>query len=365
LGAARQLRHGPADVGPLVQVDLNDADAGVAVGFDPADVVDEGRALVSGRLLADICRSLPGKPVDVTTGGSKASLTCGTSRFALPTMPVEEYPALPAMPAVVGTIPGEEFVRAVQQVAVATSRDETLPILTGVRIELEGDQLTLLGTDRYRLAMRTLTWHPEDPELTAAALIRARTLTEVAKTLTGGADVTLALASGSSPGDAAGSGGGTGGAGMIGFEAGGRQATSLLVEGQYPNVRNIFPSSVDVYAVVDTQALMATVRRVALVAERNTPVRLAFTPGLLVLAAGQGENAQASEGLECTLVGEELSIALNPNFLLDGLGALNSPLARLSFTEPTKPVTLSPQSESDGPDDPSYRYTLGPVRVGG
>jgi DNA polymerase-3 subunit beta len=317
----------------------------------PAEVMDAGTALVSGRLLADISKSLPAKPVDLTTDGSKVSVTCGSGRFTLLTMPVDEYPALPVMPEASGLVTGDVFTQAVQQVSIAASRDETLPILTGIRVEIEGDQLTLLATDRYRLAMRTLPWRPSTPGASEIALVRARTLSDVAKSL-GTNDVTLALTTG-------------GATEMIGFEAGGRRTTSLLVDGDYPKVRALFPDSAPTHAIIDTQALIDAVKRVALVAERNTPVRLTFGDGILTLEAGQGEDAQASEAVESTLVGEELTIAFNPQFLLDGLSALNSPLTRMSFTQASKPAVLSPQTEPDGPDDPSYRYLLMPVRIAG
>lgn len=317
-----------------------------------AEVVDPGTALVSGRLLADISRALPAKPVDVATDGSKVSVTCGSGRFTLLTMPVEEYPTLPAMPEASGIVAGDLFTQAVAQVTIAASRDETLPILTGIRVEIDGEMLTLLATDRYRLAMRTLPWRPATPDQSSVALVRARTLSDVAKALGAAGDVTVALSIG-------------GATEMIGFEAGGRRTTSLLVDGEYPKVRALFPDASPTHALVDAQALIDAVRRVALVAERNTPVRLTFTDGTLTLEAGQGEDAQASEAVECSLVGDELSIAFNPQFLLDGLGALSLPLARLSFTQPSKPAVISGQAEEDGPDDPSYRYLLMPVRIAG
>jgi len=318
----------------------------------PSEVADPGTVLVSGRLLADISRSLPGKPVDVATDGSRVSLTCGASRFTLLTMPVDEYPTLPAMPDSSGILGADVFSQAVAQVTVAASRDETLPILTGVRMEIEGERLTLLATDRYRLAMRTLPWRPASPEASAVALVRARTLSEVSKALGSAGDVTLALSTGS-------------GSELIGFEAGGRRTTSLLVDGEYPKVRALFPSEAAAHAVIETHALLEAVRRVALVAERNTPVRLSFTDGAVTLEAGQGEDAQASEAVECSLQGEDLSIAFNPGFLLDGLGALGMPFARLSFTVPQKPAVLSGQAEPEGDDDDSYRYLLMPVRLAG
>jgi DNA polymerase-3 subunit beta len=317
-----------------------------------SEVADGGTVLVSGRLLADISRSLPGKPVDVATDGSRVAVTCGASRFTLLTMPVEEYPTLPSMPEASGVVGADVFPHAVAQVTVAASRDETLPILTGVRMEIEGEQLTLLATDRYRLAMRTLPWRPVAPDTSAVALVRARTLSEVSKALGTAGDVTLALSTGS-------------GSELIGFEAGGRRTTSLLVDGEYPKVRALFPAQSQAHAVVDTHALLEAVRRVALVAERNTPVRLSFTDGAVTLEAGQGEDAQASEAVECSLQGEDLSIAFNPQFLLDGLGALGTPFARLSFTVPQKPAVISGQAEADGEDDDSYRYLLMPVRLAG
>lgn len=314
-----------------------------------ADVADSGTVLVSGRLLADICRSLPAKPVDVSTDGTKVSLTCGSSRFTLLTMPVDEYPTLPAMPDSTGAVEGGLLTEAIGQVTIAASKDETLPILTGVRLEIDGDTLTMLATDRYRLALRSIPWHPEAPDAGAVALVRARTLAEVAKSIGSSDDVHLALSTG-------------GATELIGFEAAGRRSTSLLVDGDYPKVRSLFPDTLTTHAVVERQQLAEAVRRVALVAERNTPVRLTFTEGVVTLEAGQGEDAQASEALECVLEGEELSVAFNPHFLLDGLGALTYPCARLSFTHPTKPAVVTGQVEIGVDDDDSYRYLLMPVR---
>jgi DNA polymerase-3 subunit beta len=209
-----------------------------------------------------------------------------------------------------------------------------------------------MATDRYRLAMRTLPWRPVSPSADTIALVRARTLSEVSKALGAAADVTLALSTGGSTE-------------LIGFEAGGRRTTSLLVDGEYPKVRSLFPAESPTFAVVGAHALIEAVRRVALVAERNTPVRLSFTDGAVTLEAGQGEDAQASEAVESTLVGEEVSIAFNPQFLLDGLGALSTPFARLSFTQPQKPAVITGQAELEGGDDGLYRYLLMPVRLAG
>ena len=316
----------------------------------PADVAEAGRVLVLGRLLADISRNLPAKPIDVVTDGNKVQVTCGSSRFSLLMMPVEDYPTLPSAPEPSGTIQGDVFTQAVAQVAVAADRGDTLPILTGVRMEIEGDKITLLATDRYRLAMRELTWKPGAADVGQVALIPARTLSDTAKALGASGSVDMAL------------GGAAGGDGLVGFEAGQRRTTTRLLDGEYPKVTSIFPTSVDTEAVIETSALVEAVRRVALVAERNTPVRLKFTDGQVAIEAGTGDDAQASEAVEATLTGPDIEIAFNPHFLLDGLGALGTSYARLSFTQPSRPAVLTGQAEAEGDADESYRYVLMPVR---
>jgi DNA polymerase-3 subunit beta len=315
-----------------------------------ADVSEGGTVLVLGRLLADISRNLPDKPVDIALDGNKVSVTCGSSRFSLMQMPADEYPTLPTAPEPSGTIAGDVFTQAVAQVSVAADRGDTLPILTGVRVEIEGDKVTLLATDRYRLAMRELTWNPGAADASHIALVPARTLSETAKAL--GASGSIEIALGSS----------AGGDGLVGFEAGQRRTTTRLLDGEYPKVTSIFPTSVDSEAVVRTSELVEAVRRVALVAERNTPVRLRFTDGQVTIEAGTGDDAQASEAVESTLAGPELEIAFNPSFLLDGLGVIGTDYARLSFTQPSRPAVLSGQDEQDGEADTSYRYVLMPVR---
>jgi DNA polymerase III subunit beta len=329
-----------------------------------AEVADEGKALVSGRLLADISRSLPDQPVDVATDGSKVVLTCGSARFSLATLPVDEYPTLPQLPPVAGTVQAELLATAVAQTAVAAGRDDTLPLLTGVRMEIDNDKVTLAATDRYRLAVRELRWHPEQPDLTAVALVPARTLAETAKALAADGDVTIALSSGGV------------GDGLVGFEAEGRRTTTRLLDGEFVKYRSLLPTETNSVATIERNAFIEAVKRVALVAERNTPVRLAFSEGEVVLEAGSGDDAQASEALPATLDGEDIAIAFNPTFLLDGLNALETPSARLHFTTTTKPAVLTGASTApDGKEetegaagslrDAEYRYLIMPVRLSG
>jgi DNA polymerase III subunit beta len=315
-----------------------------------AEVAEAGTVLVLGRLLADISRNLPDRPIDVATDGSKVQVTCGSSRFSLLMMPADDYPTLPASPEPSGSIDGHLFTQAVAQVSIAADRGDTLPILTGVRVEIEGDTMTLLATDRYRLAMRELHWNPTATDASHVVLIPARTLSDTARSLgaSGSIDVALGTAAG--------------GDGLVGFEAGQRRTTTRLLDGEYPKVSSIFPTTSETESVIRTADLVEAVKRVALVAERNTPVRLRFSEGQVAIEAGAGDDAQASEAVEAVLTGPEIEIAFNPTYLLDGLGAVGTAYSRISFTQPSRPAVLSGQAEEDGEADTSYRYVLMPVR---
>nr|WP_296075528.1 DNA polymerase III subunit beta [uncultured Actinoplanes sp.] len=312
----------------------------------------DGAALVSGRLLAEITKALPNKPVDIAAVGAHLELVCGSARFTLPTMPVEDYPTLPEMPSSAGTVDAAAFAAAVAQVAIAAGRDETLPMMTGVRIELNGSSMAMLATDRYRLAMREMEWNPDDPGISLNALVPAKTLNDTAKTLGPlGGSVTLALSQGNA------------GEGMIGFAGGTRRTTSRLLDGaNYPPVRSLFPASHNAEARVAVSALVEVVRRVALVAERTTPVLLSFNEDGLVVEAGGTEEARASEAMEATFTGEPLTIGFNPQYLIDGLQNLGAPNALLSFVDAFKPAVISPAGEN-GEIVPGYRYLIMPIRV--
>lgn len=317
-----------------------------------ADVSEEGRALVSGRLLADICRSLPAKPVEMSIDGTRVQLTCGSARFSLQTLPVDEYPTLPPMPTASGTVQSDLFANAVSQAVTAAGRDDMLPVLTGVRIEIDGSSISLLATDRFRLSQRELGWDPATPDETLAALVPAKVLAETAKSLTAGSQVTIALAASGA------------GEGIIGFEGaapgGVRRTTTRLLDGEFPKVRSLFPSEHQTVAKVDKAALIESVKRVSLVAERNTAVQLAFSDGVLTLDAGSGDEAQASESIEATIEGADITTGFNPQFLLDGLSAIEETEVELAFTQASKPVVLSGVTD-DG--DTGFRYLLMPRRL--
>lgn len=316
----------------------------------PATIAAEGRTLVSGRLLADITKALPNKPVEITVDGARVTITCGNSRFSLPTMPVEDYPQLPDMPQRAGGVAAEVFAEAVGQVAVAAGKDDTLPMLTGVRVEMEGDKFTLVATDRFRLAMREVNWQPAEGFTTAGMLVPARTLAEAAKTL-GSAGGTIELSLGS-------------GDGLLGLSGTGRRTTTRLLDAEFPKYRQLLPSEHSAGAIVEVAALADAVKRVSLVAERGTQVRLEFTEGSLRLSAGGDDEGSAEEELPVELTGEGLTIAFNPGYLLDGLGAAHTERAHLSFTTPSRPALIKPV-DAEGNIQPGYLHLLMPVRLPG
>lgn len=339
--------------------DGGDTDGLTVSGFDyevsatvgiPATIADGGRALVSGRLLADITKALPAQPVDIAVDGARAMITCGNAKFSLPTMPVEDYPQLPAQPALAGQLAGDAFGQAVAQVAVASGKDDTLPMLTGMRLEIAGTTLTMVATDRFRLALREIEWQPAEGVSDAAVLVPARTLAEAAKSLgSAGSTVQIALARGE---------------GLLGLSGSGRFATTRLLDAEFPPYRQLLPSQHTSRAVLSVAALSEAIKRVSLVAERGTQVRLEFQDGSLRLSAGGDDEGSAEEELPVDYEGEPVTIAFNPGYLADGLSAISCDRAELTFTTPNRPALIKPADE-DGKAVPGYLYLLMPVRLPG
>ncbi|GGM77934.1 DNA polymerase III subunit beta [Longimycelium tulufanense] len=335
--------------GEALTVSGFDYEVSAQVGV-PATIAAGGRTLVSGRLLADITKALPNRPVEIAVDGARVTITCGSSRFSLPTMPVEDYPQLPALPPRTGAVPGEVFGEAVSQVAVAAGKDDTLPMLTGVRLEIDGGTLTMVATDRFRLAMRQFPWEPEGSVEPTAVLVPARTLSEAAKTLgTAGGEVELALGSGD---------------GLLGLAGAGKRTTTRLLDAEFPKYRQLLPAEHATAAIVEVAPFVEAVKRVSLVAERGTQVRLEFTESAVRLSAGGDDEGSAEEELPAELTGEPLTIAFNPGYLLDGLAAVRTDRAHLSFTTPSRPALLKPVTE-DGNVAEGYLYLLMPVRLPG
>jgi DNA polymerase III subunit beta len=358
----------------LAGVLLTGSDDGLTVsGFDyevsaevrlAAEISSPGTVLVSGRLLSDITRALPNKPVDVHVDGTRVSLTCGSARFSLPTMAVEDYPTLPALPAETGTLPAELFAEAISQVAVAAGRDDTLPMLTGIRVEISGEAVVFAATDRFRLAVRELTWSTASPDIEVAVLVPAKTLAEVAKTGTEGGEVHLSLGAGPTVGKD----------GLLGISEDGKRSTTRLLDAEFPKFRPLLPTEHTAMASIGVSELTEAIKRVALVADRGAQVRLEFSEGVLRLSAGADDVGRAEEDLPVDFVGEPLTIAFNPTYLTDGLGSLRAERVSFGFTTPSKPAVLRPAGDddplpTDGGPFPAVRtdyvYLLMPVRLPG
>lgn len=319
-----------------------------------ADVEETGTVLVSGRLLAEIAGRLPNAPVRVATEESRISVTCGSASFTLLSMPVEEYPSIPEIGGESGVVPAEEFAAAVAQVAVAASRDDVTPVITGVQLEVRANNLSLVATDRYRVAVRELDWDggAVASEETITALVPARTLQEVGKTFGHSGTISVAITSRDDRE-------------LIAFSAEKKTVTSLLIKGNFPPVRRLFPETVDNYAVMNTAELVEATRRVSLVLEREAALRYSFSADGLILEAIGSEQAQASETIDAILTGDDTVVSLKPQFLLDGLGAVHSEFVRISFTKtenPNKPgpVLITSQSSREQAGADSYRYLLQP-----
>jgi DNA polymerase-3 subunit beta len=314
----------------------------------------DGMALVPGRLLGDVVRSLPNAAVSAEAEGDRLHLVCGRAQFALRLMPVEDFPALPEVSdqAAIAVMKAEEFARTVAQVARASSTDDARPVLTGVTLEASAGSLTAAATDSYRLAVRTVSW---DAGAETTALVPRRALEEARRSAEQlGAEVRIAIEPS-----------------QVTFTFGDRRLTSRLIEGKYPDYRQLIPAGFERRLSVDRAELMEVVRRVSVVGESNTtatPVTLHITADTIRVTAGSGEVGQAEESLPGTLEGEPIEIGFNPRYLSDGLDVAASERVVLEFRDELKPAVLRPAltEDEDGAaaqQGADFLYLLMPVRL--
>jgi DNA polymerase III subunit beta len=362
-----------------------------------AQVAEAGTALVPGRLLAEITRSMPPQLVEVDHEKDDVIVTCGPASFTLVTLPVKEYPRLPELPRLAGTVDGGVLAPAIGQVAPAASRDDTLPVITGVNLEIDEDTIRLVATDRYRLAIRELGWNPACAGARGTLLVPAKTLSDAARMMTPGEPVRIMTRGEQSGADSL-----RVADAMIGFESGGRRLTSRLIAGEYIKYMSRFPEDFGSRGDMPAVPLTEAVKRVALVAERGSSVRLSFGQDRVTIEAGTEGQARARETVDAAFAGEETAIAFSPHYLLDGLGAAliaatgassgpdkpqNSGKAqnagnaenanaenggtsvpeqawiRLQFTSPTKPALITGSAWNGGESAPDYRYLVVPLRA--
>jgi DNA polymerase III subunit beta len=370
---ARNLPTRPT-IPVLAGVLLTGTDDGLTIsGFDyevsaevrvSAEIASPGSVLVSGRLLSDITKALPAKPVELSVEGTRVALTCGSARFSLPTLAVEDYPALPSLPEETGVVSSDLFAEAIGQVAVAAGRDDTLPMLTGIRVEISGESVVLAATDRFRLAVRELTWETNATDVEAAVLVPAKTLAEAAKAGTDGNQVHLSLGSGASVGKD----------GLLGIRSNGKRSTTRLLDAEFPKFRQLLPTEHTAVATIGVAVLTEAIKRVALVADRGAQIRMEFGDDVLRLSAGADDVGRAEEDLPVEFSGDPLTIAFNPTYLTDGLSSLHSDRVTFGFTTPSRPAVLRPTDEDGGTGGGSgpfpaaktdYVYLLMPVRLPG
>ena len=313
-----------------------------------AGVDEPGTILVLGKLLADITKSLPAERTYLVANDTTLTITSGKSTFTMQLMPNAEYPDLPQMPQQLGQVDAPTFVQAVSQACVAVSREENRPVLTGVRMQFEGDKVVLTSTDRFRLARATFSWSPPDPAVNTTTLVRGSLLRDISRSLDERQNLTLDFDT-ESPS-------------LLGFENAGRASTSQLIDGEFPAVDRLFADEYPIQAVIDKQSLIGAIKRVALVAERNAPIRMVFSGNELTLSAGAVDEAQAKEIIDIDMDGDDITVAFNPSYLIEGLSAISEPYVRMKLTTAVKPVEFNGQQEADSDESMDYRYLLVPMR---
>jgi len=319
-----------------------------------AEVSEPGTVLAPGRLLAEITARLPRQPVSLAEDGLALALACGSTRYRLHLLPLDTYPELPELPAPAGHADPAEFAAAVRQVVIAASRDDTLPALGAVQVTFAADAVMMVATDRYRAALRRLPWQPSGGQLPPPVLIPAAALAEAARAA---ADdrVSLHVLTG-----------GDGTPAVTGFRCGGQAITTRLTAGDYPDMAAMIPAGFSATATADAGELAEAVKRLAVVAARETRVRLAISPGQIELAAGSGDEADGTDTIGCELDGDPLTIAFHPRRLLDAITATGSGRVRIALTTPAKAALITPAD--DGQDDDAglaCRHLLMPIRSAG
>jgi DNA polymerase III subunit beta len=326
-----------------VELRSTDMEIGLSLALD-ADVDTEGSALLPGRLLVDVVRSLPsGETVAVELRPEQrdVEITAGTARFHLRILPTEDFPRLPQLEGETITMPAGAFAETVERVARAASRDEVRPILTGILVSAEEKTLTMVATDSYRLSVK----HTELEEPVSQAIeanVPARALRELARIVASeeAEQVEIAL-----PGN------------QVLFRAGGVVLSSRLIEGQFPSYRQLIPESFDHEVRLPREEFLDATRRVSQLAQRNAPLRLAFAEQELTIAAETPEVGDASEAMPAPYSGEALEIAFNPEFLIAGIESVETDEIVVRITSPLRPGLLEPLDSDD------FRYLVMPIRL--
>lgn len=323
------------------KVTLSGTDLEIAARAQIEAQIDEpGRAVLPGRILNEIVRSLPEGAVRIEADASQGKILAGAAEFTLRVLPHEDFPVLPTLDdAVTGVLDAKQFLQAVNQVVRAASHDEARPILTGVLVEVAEGKLTLVATDSYRLAVRELGWSGTitDP---VRRVIPGRALAEAARAADSESEVKLSL-----------------GETQAGVEAGGRRLTTRLIEGEFPNWRQLIPDTQPNVLRIEREAFAESVRRVGILALQGVPVRLELAEGGVKLSAGTQDLGDAVEHVPAVFEGEATLVAFNPGYMSEGIAAVEGTEVVLSVRDGLKPALLR------APGDEAFLYLLMPVRV--
>jgi DNA polymerase-3 subunit beta len=315
-----------------------DLELTIVVEVEVAGAVD-GVAILPGRLASDIVRALPAGSVEVDVSAEEARIAAGRSEFSLRVLPAEEFPRVAEAAGDPVTLPSAELASALSQVVRAASGDDARPILTGVLLASHEGGLRLVATDSYRLAIRDL------PGTTVLAegqhvLIPSRALQELSRVLSAGETLTVRL-----------------GERDASFEVGGTRLTTVLIEGEFPPYERLIPQAQPNRLTVGREVLLEAVRRVKLLAREATPVRLAMSSDGLELVAVTQDVGQAHESLDAKFEGTDLTVAFNPEYLLQGIEVAPGDEVTIETVDALKPALLRV------PEHPEFLYLLMPVRV--
>jgi DNA polymerase-3 subunit beta len=323
--------------------------------------INDGVCVAPARLLADIVRSLEPGAVTIESEGDKIEIGAARSRFSLRTFPVDDFPSLPDPPQPATFLPAASLAGALRQVVRAASNDDARPLLTGVLIAPEGNGIRLVATDSYRLAMRDIKGSDAFSD-SAQILVPARALAELQKLSALGVSSKDVPTSGSGDGESPDAAAPTVGLSIgehdVTFTAGDVKVSTRLLDGSYPDYRQLIPADYPNRLHVGKDSLLDALRRVRLLVRDNTtPVRLSMRGGGVDLTVVSQEVGDASETVDADFDGSELTIAFNPTYLIDGVEAVTGDEVVLETVDATKPATVRAAEETN------FRYLLMPVRV--
>jgi len=319
-----------------------------------ANVEQAGTTLVSGRLLNEIVSRLPNQPVNISLEGTKVVLYCGQSKFELATLPIEQYPTLPPIPPVTGTIDGEAFITAIRRVAVASAKDSTRPFQKGIQLKANSTSVMFTAADPNRIARCNVAWLGKAVDGEISAVVLTKTMQDIEKSFANLGEVNISIHA-------------EGDRGMVAFQAKNRIVTTVVLNIEnYPDIDQYFPTNLEDSSVVNKQDLIDATRRVELVVnESEDTIRYSFEPGVVNLESTSSEN-NATEAVEATLVGNPTNLRFKPALFHDGLAQITAEFVKIEFTknqrDPSRPgpIIMSSQSAKDASSPDTYRYLLNP-----